>query len=72
MRATRLRALRIVKALFDAYFDDIRLLPDEHRLTAERNEEMSGAAGRARAVADYVAGMTDRYAFVEYNRLFGG
>jgi len=72
VRATRLRALRIVKALFDAYFDDIRLLPDEHRLTAERNEEMSGAAGRARAVADYVAGMTDRYAFVEYNRLFGG
>ena len=29
----------------------------------------SGAAGRARAVADYIAGMTDRYAFQEHARL---
>ncbi len=29
-----------------------------------------GAAGRARAVADYVAGMTDRYAISEHDRLF--
>ena len=26
--------------------------------------------GKARAVADYVAGMTDRYAILEYQRLF--
>jgi dGTPase len=72
VRATRLRALRTVTSLFDAYFEDIRLLPEEHRLTAERAQQAGGAAGRARAVADYVAGMTDRYAFLEYGRLFGG
>ena len=71
VRATRLRALRTVRSLFDAYFEDIRLLPEEHRLTAERAQEVSGPAGRARSVADYVAGMTDRYALLEYGRLFG-
>jgi dGTPase len=49
----------------------VRLLPEEHRLTAERAQESAGAAGRARSVADYVAGMTDRYAMLEYGRLFG-
>jgi dGTPase len=34
-------------------------------------EASSGIAGRARAVADYVAGMTDRYAFQEHARLSG-
>ena len=29
-----------------------------------------GVAGRARAVADYIAGMTDRYAILEHRRLF--
>jgi dGTPase len=34
-------------------------------------ETARGMAGRARAVADYVAGMTDRYAFQEHARLSG-
>jgi dGTPase len=29
-----------------------------------------GPAARARAVADYIAGMTDRYAILEHGRLF--
>ena len=33
-------------------------------------EEQQGDAGRARAVADYIAGMTDRYAIAEYERTF--
>ena len=33
-------------------------------------EADAGRAGRARAVADYVAGMTDRYAISEHDRLF--
>jgi dGTPase len=33
-------------------------------------EAADGRAGRARAVADYIAGMTDRYAIREYGRLF--
>ena len=32
--------------------------------------EMAGEAGKARAVADYIAGMTDRYAILEHERLF--
>jgi dGTPase len=31
---------------------------------------MNGRDGRARAVADYIAGMTDRYAITEYERTF--
>ena len=34
-----------------------------------RWKSRSGEAGRARAVADYIAGMTDRYAFQEHARL---
>ena len=33
-------------------------------------EAQAGEAGRARAVADYIAGMTDRYAIMEHERLF--
>ena len=41
------------------------------RDAARAFEAESGAAGRARAVADYIAGMTDRYAFQEHARLLG-
>ena len=34
-------------------------------------EQANGRAGRARAVADYIAGMTDRYAFQEHARITG-
>jgi dGTPase len=50
--------------------DEIKLMPAEHRDTALRAEQHAGIAGRARIVADYVAGMTDRYAILEYRRLF--
>ncbi len=45
-------------------------MPDEHQATAARLEAALGPAGRARAVADYIAGMTDRYAILEHRRLF--
>jgi dGTPase len=45
-------------------------MPAEHRDIALRLESEQGPAGRARAVADYVAGMTDRYAFQEHQRVF--
>ena len=64
---TRSRA--VVQQLFDAYFGDLALLPDEHQSHAERAEAASGTSGRARAVADYIAGMTDRYALQEHARL---
>lgn len=45
-------------------------MPTEHRDAALKAEGAQGAAGRARAVADYIAGMTDRYAILEHRRLF--
>jgi dGTPase len=64
------KARRVVKELFEAFLADIQLMPPEHREAAARGETAQGAAGRARAVADYIAGMTDRYAILEHRRLF--
>jgi dGTPase len=61
MRMTS-KARRIVAELFDAFMDEPRLLPDDHQLRAARD--------KPRAIADYVAGMTDRYAMKEHRRLF--
>ena len=63
------KARRIVRDLFDAFFNDPGLMPDEHEART-RLELVQGPAGRARAVADYIAGMTDRYAILEHGRLF--
>jgi len=71
-RVTGMRegAVRTLRELFNAFLADLALLPAEHRDNALRLEAELGAAGRARAVADYVAGMTDRYAFLEHERVF--
>jgi len=68
-RMTR-KAQAVVTDLFGVFMEDPLLLPDEHRAAARRLEAENGEAGRARAVADYVAGMTDRYAISEHERLF--
>ena len=64
------KASRTITALFEAFINDPRLMPDEAREKARQQEEELGDAGRARAVADYIAGMTDRYAIAEYERTF--
>jgi dGTPase len=64
------KARRVIVALFDAFFQDPSLMPDEHQSTGTRLESLQGNAGRARAVADYIAGMTDRYAILEHRRMF--
>ena len=56
------KAARIIKELFQAFISDGRLLPPQFQRQAETDQ--------ARAVADYIAGMTDRYAIKEYRRLF--
>jgi dGTPase len=56
------KAKRIVRDLFQAFMADPRLLPPEFQSRAE--------ADLPRAIADYVAGMTDRYAIREHQRLF--
>jgi len=57
------RARGLVRRLFDAYAADPSQLPAEHR---ERVQEIG-----MRAVADYIAGMTDRFALREHARLTG-
>lgn len=56
------KARRIIRELFEVFVSDVSLLPEEYQ---ERS-----ASDPARAVADYIAGMTDRYAIREYQRLF--
>jgi dGTPase len=64
------KAQRTVSTLFEAFMDEPRLMPDDHAREAARKESGHGMAGRARAVADYIAGMTDRFAILEHGRLF--
>jgi dGTPase len=56
------KAQRIISDLFNIFMEDSRLLPPQFKSLAEQD--------RARAVADYIAGMTDRYAIREYRRIF--
>ncbi|MCL5979462.1 MAG: deoxyguanosinetriphosphate triphosphohydrolase [Gammaproteobacteria bacterium] len=62
------KAKRLVRRLFNTLLDDPRLLPSKY----QRRMQVDGsdAAARARVVADYIAGMTDRFAIAEYDRLF--
>ena len=63
------KAKRVIQELFKAFFEDIRLLPAETQAYAKKLETVHNAQGRARAVADYIAGMTDRYAIREHGRI---
>jgi dGTPase len=59
------KAARIIKQLFGAFIEDTRLLP------AQYQEKLAAdPAIKARVIADYIAGMTDRYAIHEHARLF--
>jgi dGTPase len=64
------KAARTITALFNAFFEDPRLLPPEVQQQAGKTQGQHGKDGRARVVADYIAGMTDRYAIAEYERTF--
>ncbi len=60
------KAQRIVRDLFQIFMQDVKLMPDEFQQRAK----LDSPSEQARAVADYIAGMTDRYAIREYQRLF--
>jgi len=63
------KASRVVNDLFGAFMADYRLLPAQyHALSAEMAS--NSRASLARVIADYIAGMTDRYAIREHRRLF--
>ena len=71
VRAMTRKADEIVTGLFDVYMSDVHAMPPDHARRALEWHAESGDAGRARAVADYVAGMTDRYALSAYRRHTG-
>lgn len=57
------KARRIIQDLFEAFTGNPRLLPPQY-------QEMAASGSVARATADYIAGMTDRYSMKEHRRLF--
>jgi len=61
------RAQGIVEDLFDAYSSDVHRMPQEF---SDRAASLDGA-DRARVIADYIAGMTDRYAIAAHESLAG-
>ncbi|MBP2227631.1 deoxyguanosinetriphosphate triphosphohydrolase [Azospirillum agricola] len=61
---------RVVKALFDLFMAEPNTLPPEWQRDIARHGGDADLAVRARHVADYIAGMTDRFALAEYGRLF--
>jgi dGTPase len=56
------KAARIVRELFSVFYENTGLLPNEFQTYAEID--------KPRAVADYIAGMTDRFAIREHRKLF--
>jgi dGTPase len=60
----RVKASRIVRELFESFMSEPVLLPPDY-------QDKSGDVNKqARKIADYIAGMTDRYAIREHRRLF--
>jgi len=60
----RVKASRIVRELYEAFMQEPVLLPPDY-------QDKSGDVGKqARKIADYIAGMTDRYAIREHRRIF--
>lgn len=59
----RVKASRIVRELFQAFLDDPVLLPNDYQVEGDPIRQ-------ARKIADYIAGMTDRYAIREHRRIF--
>jgi dGTPase len=57
------KARRVIRELFAAFQAEPRLLPPQYQTNGELE-------GMPRVIADYIAGMTDRYAIKEHRRLF--
>ena len=66
VKRVREKADAIVRRLFQAYCGDPTAMPAEWAARARARMQASAHA----AVADYIAGMTDRFALGEYRRLF--
>ncbi len=56
------KARHTVEKLFHAFSSNVQLLPPKYQIRSHQDKNQ--------AIADYIAGMTDRYAIREYQRLF--
>ena len=57
------KAEHILTSLYNAFTSRPKMMPDNHQARVEK-------VGLERAVCDYLAGMTDRFAMDEFNKLF--
>ena len=64
------KATRVIQSLFEAFMEDVCLLPPQAQAYTRQATEEKGHNGAARRIADYIAGMTDRYAIQEYEKIF--
>jgi dGTPase len=64
------KAEKVLTALFNAFIEDHKILPPDALEHCLRLKNKYADKGMARGIADYIAGMTDRYAIVEYERIF--
>ena len=64
----RVEAAEVVRRLAEAFLADPQKMPGEWAVTAARLNDPNRVG---RLVCDYIAGMTDRYALAEHERLFG-
>jgi dGTPase len=60
----RVKASRIVRELYDSFMAEPALLPPDYQVNGD------DVTKQARKIADYIAGMTDRYAIREHRRLY--
>ncbi|HEX9330468.1 MAG TPA: deoxyguanosinetriphosphate triphosphohydrolase, partial [Anaerolineales bacterium] len=59
----QVKAERLISDIFNAYRSEPLMLPTTTQTSIEKR-------GLERTICDYIAGMTDRYAIEEYQRLF--
>ncbi|HNS45460.1 MAG TPA: dNTP triphosphohydrolase, partial [Alphaproteobacteria bacterium] len=65
-----LKVRKIIPDLFSAFMDHYKLLPETWQAKVEQVGGDKNKKARARIVCDYIAGMTDRYAIREHEKLF--
>ena len=65
-----LKVERIIPDLFNTFMKHYNLLPDHWQQRVEEAGGLIDNIAQARIVCDYIAGMTDRYAIREHERLF--
>jgi len=64
------KAAKVISGLYEAFIADPQLLPESAYGLAEDDNHRHHENSTPRIVADYIAGMTDRFAIKEYARIF--